>query len=83
MKIVRDGIGCREKLVCHSLRHGFIQTLIEDKFPIALVSKAVGHASTKITNVYVHHSNNSRAKLKRKNPVDIVVKKLKKIKREE
>jgi len=53
---IRDGIGYKKKLVCHSLRHGFITTLIEDKFPISFVSKLVGHASTKTTDHYVHNT---------------------------
>jgi len=49
MKIAREGIGCKKKIVCHSLRHSFISNLIDDGFPIALVSKAAGHKSTKVT----------------------------------
>jgi len=56
MMKIRDGIGYKKKLVCHSLRHGFITTLIEDKFPISFVSKLVGHASTKTTDHYVHNT---------------------------
>lgn len=47
------------------------------------MSKAVGHASTKVTDSYIHHSTNSRNKLKRKHPVDMMDIKLKKIKRED
>ena len=47
------------------------------------MSKAVGHSSTKVTDAYVHHSMNSRNRLKRKNPVDLMDIKFKKIKRED
>jgi hypothetical protein len=47
------------------------------------VSKAVGHVTTKITERYIHHSTVARNKLKRKNPINIMKEKIKKIKREE
>ena len=78
MSDARKGIDCKQKLVCHSLRHGFIQTLIEDGFNNSLVSKAVGHKSTKSTDHYIHHSDVVKKSLKRRNPVTIMYEKVKK-----
>lgn len=46
------------------------------------MSKAAGHVTTKITERYIHHSTVARNKLKRKNPINIMKEKIKKIKRE-
>ena len=44
----------RHKIVFHTLRHTFASWLVQDGFPIALVSQMLGHSSINVTMRYSH-----------------------------
>ena len=44
----------RQKIVFHSFRHTFASWLIQSGFPLALVSKMLGHSSIHVTMRYAH-----------------------------
>ena len=52
---LNDGISDRRhKVVFHTLRHTFASWLIQDGYPIALVSQMLGHSSIQVTMRYAH-----------------------------
>ena len=45
-----------QKKTFHSLRHTFVSTLLNNRTPIALVERLVGHSSTKMSMAYYHEN---------------------------
>lgn len=57
LKAIASGAKIKKELKFHSARHTFGYSCAEANIPIEITAKLMGHANTKVTNVYYHINN--------------------------
>lgn len=57
LKVIAAGAEIKKELKFHSARHTFGYSCAEANIPIEITAKLMGHANTKVTNVYYHINN--------------------------
>lgn len=56
--------GLRDSITCHSFRHTYCTTLLDAGLPLPVVRDQARHSNIAVTSVYLHFTQDSKAKLK-------------------
>ncbi len=60
--------GIEKRVTCHTLRHSFATTMLENGINIRMLQKIMGHADVKTTELYTHVMDNDISRIK--SPLD-------------